>query len=127
MEIIDILMVEDEKAILELYKALFQFHPYSVKFASTGEEVLDLIKTYKFRVCVLDIHLHSNNVNGVDLCILLKDTGKAEKVFAMTGLSNVFDDFDPSIAGFDQVFYKPDQFKLMLGIIINYLKGTETK
>lgn len=122
METIDILVVEDDASVLSLYKALFKFSSYSVKFVSTGEEALDLIKTFNFRVCILDINLHSNALTGVDLSIILKDNKKAEKIFAMTGMPFIFNDFDPAIAGFDQIFSKPEGFSPMVDAVRSHLE-----
>jgi len=122
MKVIDILMVEDEDAIIKLYESILQFLPYSFLLVKKGEEVIDLIKTHTFRVCILDINLHSNDINGLDLSILLKKENKAEKVFAMTGYPFVFEGFNPTIAGFDAIFSKPTQFKIMFKTIDDYLK-----
>ncbi len=112
--LIDILIVEDDSLVLSMYNAAFSaFTNYSFIMAATGEEVEALLSTYSFRLGIIDIRL-AGSVSGVDVGVLLHNKCPDMVLFAMTGLSCIFDNFDPAIAGFTTCFSKPIEFKNLL-------------
>ena len=117
-----ILVVDDEPEIAALYKAFLELLPYSFKVVTSGEKAIELLKSVKFTVFILDIDLGYNAMTGVDLSIKIKDMQKDAKVYALTGHADVFDGFDPSIAGFDDVFSKPFGYKNLIILHQNILK-----
>jgi DNA-binding NtrC family response regulator len=119
----DILIVEDEESVVNLYKALFSaFTEYSFVAVSTGEEVEDVLLTHVFKVGIIDIRL-AGPVNGVDVAVLLHSKCPDMVLFAMTGLACIFDDHDPSVAGFTACFAKPTEFMDLLEAVKQTLKN----
>lgn len=116
MEQFDILMVEDDEQIAELYKGIMEIMPYTCKVVTSGEEAIELLSLYRFKICVLDIRLEGQ-LNGVELSIKIKSAYPETKLYAMTGFSRIFDNFDPNIAGFEDVLQKPKDFRKLFKII----------
>lgn len=119
--LIDILIVEDDETVLRMYSAAFStFTNYSYITVQTGEEVEKLLDTHSFRLGIIDIRL-AGPVNGVDVSVLLHTKCPDMILFAMTGWSCIFDNFDPSIAGFTACFAKPAEFKDLLDAVKDVL------
>lgn len=117
----DILIVEDDVLVLQMYRAIFStFTNYSYVIAISGEEVDNLLATHKFKVGIIDIRL-AGPINGVDVSVVLHTKCPDMVLFAMTGWSCVFKDFDPSIAGFTACFSKPTEFKDLLDAVKSVL------
>lgn len=108
---IDVLIVEDEQLLLGVYKGLFSaFTDYSLMTATSCEEVKVLLESYTFKVGVIDLMI-SGEHNGIELGSFLHKQYPDMVLYAMTGLANVFDDFNPAIAGFAACFSKPTGFR----------------
>ncbi len=127
MEVYDILIVDDDPEVAALYEAFMELMPYSFRVVTSGEKAVELLKTAKFTVFILDIDLGYNTMTGVDLSIKIKDMQKDAKVYALTGHAAIFDGFDPSIAGFDEVFSKPLGYKHLISLLKNVLGDRVTK
>ena len=113
----DILIVEDDRTVLNMYDAVFSaFTNYTYITVTTGEEVEALLITHSFRLGIIDIRL-TGPVNGVDVGVLLKDKCPDMILFAMTGYSTIFDDYSPEIAGFTACFSKPMGFRELLNAV----------
>jgi len=109
MEELDVLFVENEDYIADIYSKLsINTSNYTFKIVSSGEEALILIKDFKFKIFVLDINLGHNKLTGVDLSIKIRKLFPTAKIYAITGFTYLFDTISPSVAGFDAVFSKPD-------------------
>jgi DNA-binding NtrC family response regulator len=65
MDIRRLLIVDDEKRILESFSLLLRDLGYAVKTASTAEEAFSLVSTEKFDIVFLDQHLGA--VRGTDI------------------------------------------------------------
>ena len=52
-----ILIVDDEKAILQMFTLAFSKKGYQVRSAESGEEALEIIKSEKIHVIFLDLNL----------------------------------------------------------------------
>jgi len=121
MDTYDILIVDDDPEVAALYEAFMELMPYSFKVVTSGEDALELLKSIKFTVFILDIDLGYNVMTGVDLSIKIKDMQQDAKVYALTGHAVIFDGFDPSIAGFDEVFSKPLGYKSLIILLKDIL------
>src|ERR1017187_6873717 len=74
----NILVVDDEKDILELVEYNLVKNGYSVLCASTGEEGLELARAKLPDLVVLDLMLPG--LDGLDVCKMLKSTEKTQKI-----------------------------------------------
>lgn len=121
-KLVDILIVEDEPALLQMYSGLFStFTDYSYIAVASGEEALMLLDDTEFKVGVIDIRLE-NSINGVELGVLLHERYPNMVLYAMTGLYAVFEGFDPAIAGFEACFSKPFGFKKLFKALAKTLE-----
>lgn len=122
MKELDILLVEDNKQITDLMSAFFDSLGYSYKIAFSGKKALKLVEGINFKVIILDINLGYGALNGVELCILLRDKNKDSKIYALTAYSEIFHEISPEVAGFDQAFFKPTGYKELLSVLKDYLE-----
>lgn len=74
----NVLVVDDEKDILELVEYNLTKNGYSVLCASTGEEGLELARAKLPDLVVLDLMLPG--LDGLDVCKMLKSTEKTQKI-----------------------------------------------
>lgn len=118
----DVLFVDDEKDITNLYEAVMSLSPYSFKIAQSGYEALSLIETTSFKLFVVDINLGAG-MSGVDLGVIFRKKFKDAKIYAMTGYTVLFDTFAPSVAGFDAVLSKPIDYKNLADLIKKFLES----
>ena len=65
-----VMIVEDEKHLLDLYKNELEDEGYEVKSVDNGREVLDSVKSFKPEVVVLDIRLEG--VEGLEVLEQIK-------------------------------------------------------
>jgi two-component system phosphate regulon response regulator PhoB len=98
-----ILVVDDEKDILDLVEYNLKQNGYKVSCVATGEEVLDAADSFKPDLILLDLMLPG--VDGFDVCKDLKSqpetkeipvimlTAKSEDIDVVTGLEIGADDY----------------------------------
>ncbi|KAA3637037.1 MAG: DNA-binding response regulator [Calditrichaeota bacterium] len=98
-----VLIIEDEKDIIELLEFNLRKNGFEVKYAQSGEDGLRLARTSPPDIILLDLMLPG--INGLDICKLLKTdqktghipvimlTAKDEEVDVVTGLEVGADDY----------------------------------
>lgn len=111
MEEKDVLVVEDNLDLLKILDAFYSLLPYTYEMASSADEAMKILEKTKFKVYVLDINLGSGRMHGVDLSLIVRRRDKKAKIYALTGHWELFDDIDHEVAGFDAVYFKPEQYK----------------
>ena len=107
-----ILVVDDEKAILDLFKKAFTRYGYVVRTAESGEEALGIVKDEKIWVMFLDLKLPG--MTGVELCRRIRKEYPLTIAFAVTGYASLFVLSDCREAGFDDYFVKPVDLSLLV-------------
>ncbi len=107
-----ILVVDDEKAIINLLKQAFSRAGYTVMPAESGEEALEVLEKEDMSVMFLDLNLP--NMNGIDLCRRIKKDKPMSVVFAVTGYASLFELAECREAGFDDYFKKPVDIKTLV-------------
>jgi len=117
-----ILVVDDEKDILELIEFNLSNNGYKVNTTASGEEALELIKKNEFDLVVLDIMLPG--IDGLDICKIIKAdknishipvimlTAKAEEIDRVTGFE----------IGADHYVTKPFSPRELLAIVKSVLR-----
>ncbi len=65
-----LLVVEDDKDIMELIKYNLQKEHYQIATASNGEDALEAVKSTKFDLILLDLMLPG--IDGLEICRILK-------------------------------------------------------
>ncbi len=79
-----ILIVEDNKDILSIYKKELEYNKYEVESAETGQAGIGLIEKDSFDLIVLDIMLP--DMSGIDLLKKAKEKDKKQKVVMLTNV-----------------------------------------
>jgi DNA-binding response OmpR family regulator len=103
-----ILVVEDEKSILELILAIFDdFEDYQILSAKDGEEAIRLTQIDNPDIILLDIQLPK--LNGYDICKSVKSdpTKSFIKVLMLSGMTQNSDLQKAQEAGADGYIAKP--------------------
>ena len=107
-----ILVVDDEKAILLLFKTAFKKAGYEVFTAGNGKTALSLIETNDLHVMFLDLNIP--DMDGIELCRKIKKITPISVVYAVTGYGTLFELSDCLDAGFSDYFKKPVNVNVLL-------------
>lgn len=83
-----IAIVEDDLAIVQMYRAKFESEGYEVETAGDGLTGLQLIEDFKPDVVLLDIMMP--NMNGMDMLAKLRTTpeGREQRVVVLTNMGD---------------------------------------
>ncbi len=106
-----ILVVDDEGDIRNMFEQAFSRDGYKVLVAENAEEALKLLKDGKTQVMFLDLNMPG--MNGITLCKKIRKNFPIAIIHAVTGYSSLFELADCSEAGFDDYFTKPTDFKIL--------------
>lgn len=109
-----ILIVDDEKAILNLLKQAFSRAGFEVTPAESAEEALKVLEQEEIYVMFLDLNLPE--MNGIELCRRIKKDKPMAIVFAVTGYASLFELVDCREAGFEDYFKKPADIKTLVKV-----------
>ena len=122
-----ILIVDDEKDILELIDYNLSKNGYRVKTVTTGEEALELIKENDYDLIILDLMLPG--VDGFDLCKIIKaDKQKASiPIVMVTAKSEEADKVAGLEIGADHYVTKPFSPRELLAIVKATLRRSPAK
>lgn len=105
---IKVLIVDDEDQNVKIMKELLSFHPqYECKEAKSGEEALDVLKTYFPEIILLDVMMPG--INGYEVCkkIRCQYEHKFSKIIMVSGMSMINDRLKGYEAGADDYLTKP--------------------
>lgn len=109
-----ILVVDDEKAIINLFKQAFARAGVTVVPAESGEAALKVLEQEEIFVMFLDLNLPG--MNGIELCRRIKKDKPMAIVFAVTGYASLFELVDCREAGFEDYFKKPADIKILIKV-----------
>jgi DNA-binding response OmpR family regulator len=79
-----ILVVDDDKNILRVFKRILEKEGYAVETAETGKDALKKIKKAKFNVSIVDVKLP--DMDGTELLLKIPNESKTIKII-VTGFS----------------------------------------
>lgn len=100
-----ILVVEDDKGILDSIKSVLEAEHHQVETASDGSDGLYLLSKYPFDAAVLDWQLP--NKDGVDILREYRAEGGKAPILMLTGKSTIDDKEEGLDAGADDYLTKP--------------------
>jgi two-component system alkaline phosphatase synthesis response regulator PhoP len=121
-----ILLVEDEEHLIDAIKLNLELENYTVKVAEDGKKAIELWKTQRFDLILLDVMLP--NVDGLTVCetIRLKDAEIPILILSAKGSST--DRIQGLKAGADDYLLKPFNLEELLIRISNLIaKGEKLK
>lgn len=82
-----IAIIEDDFAILQMYKAKFDAGGYEVQTAQDGQSGLELIESFKPNLILLDLMMPT--MSGLDVLERVKKkVGKEYKIIALTNMAD---------------------------------------
>ena len=73
-----VLIVDDDKGILEVVELLLTLHDYLVKTLFRAEEIIGVIENFKPDIIFLDVNLSGQD--GREICKLLRTMKKAKNI-----------------------------------------------
>jgi len=122
MSKIKVLIIEDEKDILELLKYNFSKEGYQVTTASTGEDGYRLVRKYIPDIIILDLMLPG--IDGFEVCKLIKKDSKTEHIpiIMLTAKSEEADIVTGLEVGADDYVTKPFSPKILIARVRSILR-----
>ncbi|MCD6017108.1 MAG: response regulator with CheY-like receiver domain and winged-helix DNA-binding domain [Bacteroidetes bacterium] len=115
-----ILVIEDEKALLEALKLNLELEKYRVETCSSGGDALPKIKLFEPDLILLDIMLPV--LNGIEIYKQLKEENITTPVIFLTAKNNAHDKIEGLKLGADDYITKPFDLEELLLRIHNVLK-----
>ena len=116
---IKVLVAENDVLYIDLIKAYLGYIGCESDFASDGQEAIDKIKSNKYDICFMDIHMEP--MGGVEATkIIRKEVNKDLPIIALTGA--LTDDYEEICfqAGMNDFIMKPVSKEMIKGKIIRY-------
>lgn len=107
-----ILVVDDEKAIINLLTQAFSRVGYTVRSAQNAKEALELLQNEKINVMFFDLNMPE--MDGIELCKEVKKDMPMSIIYAVTGYVSLFELADCREAGFEDYFKKPMNMKTLI-------------
>lgn len=107
-----ILIIDDERMILDLLERVFTKAGYIVRSAETAEIAMKILKEESIMVILSDLNLPG--MSGIDFCQRLKKDNPIGIYYALTGYADLFGLIECRKAGFEDFFTKPVQMKALL-------------
>lgn len=124
---IKILIAEDDKDTLELYRKGLAEDLFEMRFIMNGKEALDVYQEWQPDIIVLDIVMPVMTGYSVLKEIREKMNDRTTKIVMATSLSTKHDIMDCSKLGIHGYIIKPFQYKEIGSIILNYLKPADPR
>lgn len=117
MEGVKILIVDDEPDILEFVGYNLENEGYTIEKANSGAEALELNKTFKPDLVILDVMMPE--LDGIETCYQMKkDTGLNDpKIIFLTARSEDYSEISGLEAGADDYINKPVRPRVLLSRI----------
>jgi DNA-binding response OmpR family regulator len=110
-----ILIIDDNQEILDILKTSLQRHHYSVFTAGNCKEGNFLISTNMYDIVILDLTLPDGD--GIDFCLLLRDSGFKTPIIMLTARDNISDKVIGLDCGADDYIVKPFEIVELLARI----------
>ena len=107
-----ILIVDDDKFVLDSFAMVFKKVGYIVLSAASAERAMEILNEENINVMLLDLNLPG--MNGVELCEQIRNDNPLALIYAVTGYSSLFEFTDCRKAGFDDYFSKPINLSVLL-------------
>ena len=118
-----ILVVDDEKSIINLLTQIFSRVGYTVRSAQNAENALELLQHEEINVMFFDLNMPE--MDGVELCKEVKKNMPMSLIYALTGYASLFELADCREAGFEDYFKKPVNIKTLIKTADNSFEKLE--
>lgn len=118
-----ILIIEDDRTIVEGLEDTFKFHEFQVFTAAAGAEGIDILKEKKPDLIILDIMLPG--VDGFEVCKRIKSTAPGIPVIMLTARGQESDKLLGFELGADDYVTKPFSVKELVARVKAVLKRSK--
>jgi DNA-binding response OmpR family regulator len=125
MSTLPILIVDDDRDILELFQTVLENEGYNVKTASSGGEALELVRQEKFSLVLLDIILP--DIRGTEVARELKAIDNSLAIIFITGYSEFSDTVDFIGYGASDLILKPISNEKLIQITNEILQPPKSR
>lgn len=115
MKNINILLIEDDYAIVEFLKIGLKYEGYTVKIANSGNKGIDIFLKEKIDIIILDIMLP--DIDGFTVCQKLRSYNLNVPIIMLTAKKDVKDKIKGLDYGADDYVTKPFNFDELLARI----------
>jgi DNA-binding response OmpR family regulator len=105
MKNISILLVDDDKSLVETFNMILKGEGYDVDVAATGNEALEKIGNSHFDLVILDVVLP--DMRGDEVVRGLRRLHRNVKILLITGYSTFKDSIDILNLGISEILLKP--------------------
>lgn len=119
-----ILLVEDDKHLVEALNDHLRSEHHTVESVSDGDSALELLELYPYDVIVLDIGIPKTD--GFEVCKRFRAAGGTSKILMLTGKSEIDDKETGFELGADDYLTKPFHVRELLSRIRALLRRTGT-
>ena len=120
-----ILIVDDDKTILEGFKSLLETKKYKVNTAENGREALEKISNNFYNLALIDLKLP--DMDGTDLLLEFRQLKPAIKTVVITGYSTRENAINSLNLGANGYLEKPVMPGKLLAIVADKLSEQETE
>jgi DNA-binding response OmpR family regulator len=117
---INILVVDDEDELRTLVRYELEQRGYRVTEAESGETALEVLKTTRPQIVVLDIRMPG--MNGLEVLEIIRKDNMADKVIMLTGVDELKIARDSLELGANDFLTKPYDIRTLLACIDRVLK-----
>lgn len=123
MEQKSILIIDDDKFILNVFSRILQKQGYNVDTAETGQEALEKLDTRKYNLALVDVKLP--DTNGTNLLAKMHITQPSMIKIAITGFPSLEDATKVMDQGATAYLVKPVKSKELVKLIAEKLEKQE--
>jgi two-component system, OmpR family, copper resistance phosphate regulon response regulator CusR len=107
-----VLLVEDEERMVAFIRKGISAEGYEIDVAYDGRTGLSLFRKDRYDIILLDVNLPQ--INGFELCRLIRSENETVPVLMLTALDSLADKADGFNAGADDYLAKPFEFQELL-------------
>jgi len=119
----NILIIDDDKSVLNIFTRILQKQGYNTDTAETGQEAMEKLKNNKYQLALVDIKLP--DTNGVDLLAKMHQAQPNMIKIAVTGFPSLEDATRVIDRGAAAYLVKPVKTEELVKIIAEKLKAAD--
>ncbi|MBV6515077.1 MAG: Chemotaxis response regulator protein-glutamate methylesterase [Planctomycetes bacterium] len=118
-----VLLIDDNRAVTEIIRALLQRNNYAVEIANSPAAALDALQRSRFNVIVCDVMMPGQD--GFTLGRNIKSTPATADIpiVFLTALDTIEDEFEAYLSGAAAYMVKPFKARDLLGTLSSVLNG----
>ena len=119
-----VLIVDDDRDILRVFRSILEKAGYTVKIAETGHEALRELNKSEFDVCLVDVKLP--DMDGTELLLEMKENPETVKI-VITGFSSEAVGVKAADYGADDFLVKPVKAEELLAVVSQRLEVVQAR